>query len=178
MPVSKPWLICGSSLGGSPKLVVPSSPTYRNPRLKLTSISGLQFIEFGNDIKDLAQNLKDITSVVSNASRQLQQSPNEDGLWDLSSLAEIIGDYHRTLTDCQDILHENSQFSQNTNPLYNIQWNVLVQPRIDRLRSRLQFHNSKVSIAQGPGHLMLTSTDCNPHQATRTVSIAMRLARD
>lgn len=122
------------------------------------SNASLQFIEFGNDIKDLAQNLKDITSVVSNASRQLQQSPNEDGLWDLSSLVEIIGDYHRTLTDCQDILHENSQFSQNTNPLYNIQWNVLVQPRIDRLRSRLQFHNSKIAILIKPLELKLLTS--------------------
>ncbi|OCL12417.1 hypothetical protein AOQ84DRAFT_386154 [Glonium stellatum] len=118
----------------------------------------LQFTEFGSDIKDLAQNLKDITSVVSNASRQRQQSPNEDGLWELSSLVEIIGDYERTLTDCQGLLHENRQFSQNTNPAYNIQWNVLVQPRIDRLRSRLQFHNSKIGILIKPLELKLLTS--------------------
>ena len=75
--------------------------------------------------------------------------------WDLSSLREIIGDYHKTLTDCKTLLEENHEFRKNRNAAYNIDWNVFVKPKVDHLRKRLETHNSKISILLKPLELNL-----------------------
>jgi hypothetical protein len=125
-----------------------------------------QYQEFRNDVKNLAENLSNIQRVVKNAkatwtqqslqlvrSRTLPQ-PKE---WDLSSLREIIGDYHRTLEDCKKLLEENHEFRRNRNFAYNIEWNVVIQPKVEHLRKRLESHNSKISILLRPLELNLLS---------------------
>lgn len=77
--------------------------------------------------------------------------------WDLSSLREIIGDYHRTLADCKTLLQENHEFRKNRNFAYNLEWNLVIQPRVDHLRKRLDSHSSKISILLKPLELNLLS---------------------
>jgi len=83
-----------------------------------------------------------------------RQSPSQKD-WDLSSLREIIGDYHKTLTDCKTLLEENHEFRKNRNAAYNIEWNVVIQPKVDHLRKRLESHNSKILILLKPLELNL-----------------------
>jgi hypothetical protein len=77
--------------------------------------------------------------------------------WDLSSLREIIGDYYRTLEECKTLLKENCEFRKNRNFAYNIEWNLVVQPKVDHLRKRLDSHNSKISILLKPLELNILS---------------------
>jgi hypothetical protein len=77
--------------------------------------------------------------------------------WDLSSLREIIGDYHRTLTDCKTLLEGNREFRKNRNFAYNFEWNLVIQPKVDHLRKRLDSHNSKISIILKPLEFNLLS---------------------
>ena len=123
-----------------------------------------QYRNFGNDIKGLAENLNNITQVVENARitwsqqslRLVRSRPSSSQKeWDLSSLREIIGDYHKTLTDCKTLLEENHEFRKNRNAAYNIEWNVVIQPKVDHLRKRLESHNSKISILLKPLELSL-----------------------
>ncbi|KAL5330933.1 hypothetical protein ACEPPN_000459 [Leptodophora sp. 'Broadleaf-Isolate-01'] len=125
-----------------------------------------QYNDFGNDIKSLAENLNNIVRVVENArATWIQESvriARSRGLplqkdWDLSSLHEIIGDYNNTLEDCKKLLEQNYEFRNNRNFAYNIEWNLVIQPKVDRLRRRLDSHNSKISILLKPLELNLLS---------------------
>jgi hypothetical protein len=120
-----------------------------------------QYQDFGNDIKYLAENLKNISRVVENAkSQQSQQSvglrsPPVQKDWDLSSLKEIIGDYENTLADCKKLLEENHEFRKKRNFAYNNYWNFVIQPKFDQLRRRLQSHNTKIIILLKPLEISL-----------------------
>ena len=128
--------------------------------------AGQQYHDFGSDIKSLAENLNNIVRVVENArATWIQESvriarsrgPPLQKDWDLSSLQEIIGDYRSTLEDCKRLLEQNYEFRNNRNFAYNIEWNLVIQPKVDRLRKRLESHNSKISILLKPLELNLLS---------------------
>lgn len=140
-----------------------------------------QYNEFGNDIRNLAENLRNITTVIENAASSWQQQSmrglgggNFRGLpprsprreWDLSSLREIIGDYYRTIQDCKKLIEENSNFRMDRNFAYNIEWNLVIQPKVNQLRQRLESHNSKILILLKPLELTLL-TDIHNDLAER-----------
>ncbi|KAM5350607.1 hypothetical protein ACJ41O_007112 [Fusarium nematophilum] len=111
----------------------------------LTSCLPKQYLEFGRDVKGLAENLDILTRVVAQAETSLQrQGVNSTVRWDRASLIEIIGDYDGTLMECHDLLRSNQRYRVGTNPLRNLEWNVLVQPTADQLRQRIILHNSKI----------------------------------
>lgn len=105
-----------------------------------------QYAEFGRDVKYLAESLDILTSVVTQANSSLQRQAGYNAVarWDRTSLGQIIGDYHTTLRECQELLKSNERYRTGGNPLRNIEWNVLVQPTADQLRQRISLHNSKV----------------------------------
>ena len=70
---------------------------------------------------------------------------------------EIIGDYHKTITDCQKLLNENPEFRKSRNFAYNIEWNFVLQPKVEQLRKRLEFHNTKILVLLRPLELTLLS---------------------
>ena len=72
-------------------------------------------------------------------------------------MREIIGDYHKTLTDCRKLLEENPEFRENRNFAYNIEWNFVLQPKVEQLRKRLEFHNTKILVLLRPLELTLLS---------------------
>ncbi|EFQ31978.1 hypothetical protein CGRA01v4_13160 [Colletotrichum graminicola] len=117
-----------------------------------------QYAEFGRDVRGLAENLDILTRVVDRADQSLRQ----DGVfrplrWDPSSLEEIIGDYKETLTECCNLIAENHRYRVSGGPLRNIEWNVLVAPAADRLRARIELHNSKVLHVLKPFEIDLLS---------------------
>ncbi|KAM0551916.1 hypothetical protein ACHAPJ_008255 [Fusarium lateritium] len=107
-----------------------------------------QYTEFGKDVKGLAENLDILNRVVTRADNSLQ-SQRRQGVparlrWDNTSLTEIIGDYEATLRECHELLRSNNRYRVGSNPLRNLEWNVLVQPSADQLRQRIILHNSKI----------------------------------
>ncbi|WZH45191.1 uncharacterized protein QYS62_006233 [Fusarium acuminatum] len=107
-----------------------------------------QYAEFGRDVKGLAENLDILSRVVACADDSLQKQRRQGAparlRWDRRSLIEIIGDYEMTLRDCDKLLKANSRYRVGSNPLRNLEWNVLVQPMADQLRQRITLHNSKI----------------------------------
>ena len=123
-------------------------------------MAGHHYSDFGNDIRSLSDNLNNIQRVVENATTTWAQ--NHRGLgrskhWDLSSLDEIIGDYHATLEDCKRLLEENREFRTPRNFAYNVEWTLMIQPKVDHMRKRLDAHNSKIAILLKPLELSLLS---------------------
>ncbi|OAX83778.1 hypothetical protein ACJ72_01862 [Emergomyces africanus] len=108
-----------------------------------------QYAEFANDIKSLATNLENIYGVASNAAFQLETAPSgrsraSKKLWDLTSLHEIVGNYHQTLRHCEKLLRDNYRYNNASSPHRGISWNTFVQPEVERLRSRISLHNLKI----------------------------------
>ncbi|OJD25607.1 hypothetical protein ACJ73_03018 [Blastomyces percursus] len=124
-------------------------------KLKPSGIIGTQYKEFANDVRSLATNLENIYRVASNATFQLETSPlgrsiDSKQLWDLSSLNEILGDYHETLRHCEKLLRDNYRYNNASDPRRGISWNSFVQPDVDRLRSRISLHNLKILFVLKP----------------------------
>ena len=101
-------------------------------------------------MKGLAENLDILSRVVRQANHSLRER-GEYGArprWDPETVDQIIGDYQETLRECYTLIDENKRYNlsrgQTSGPLRNIEWNVLVQPSVDRLRQRIILHNSKI----------------------------------
>jgi hypothetical protein len=105
-----------------------------------------QYVDFGKDVRGLAESLNILNQVVTQASSSLRQqgAPNATLRWDQTSLDEIVGDYTQTLEACKILLEKNKRYRLGTSPLRNIDWHVLVQSDVNHLRQRIQLHNSKL----------------------------------
>lgn len=93
--------------------------------------------------------------MASNAAFQLEtsalgRSKDSKQLWDLTSLNEIVGDYHQTLRHCEKLLRDNYRYNNASSPRQGISWNSFVQPEVDRLRSRISLHNLKILFVLKP----------------------------
>lgn len=97
-------------------------------------------------MRGLAENLDYLTRVVQNAGQSLQGQVGYGAMvrWHPTSLREIVGDFHETLQECNELLRTNNRYGIGSNALRNLEWNVLVQPTADRLRQRIMLHNSKI----------------------------------
>jgi hypothetical protein len=123
-----------------------AKPGWSQVGLLTTKQLETNFIDFGNDVKDLAENLDNIKDVVQNASTTWDTRFKTKPIWNLSSLSTIIGNCAQTLKSCDTLLKEERKFNRGGSFIYNVEWNVRVQPQIDLLRQRLTFHTAKVCL--------------------------------
>ena len=104
----------------------------------------------------MVQNAEENWEQQARRSRQFRPGlPQKE--WDLSSIKQIVGDYDITLVDCERLLKENPEFRKDRGARYNIEWNIVIQPKVDHLRKRLESHNSKMLILLKPLELSLLS---------------------
>lgn len=120
-----------------------------------SSIPDKQYIEFGVAIQNLGKNLEKVQSVTKNARDQLQrgrlQRFDDEELLDSKSLDQILGNYGKTLADCEKLLLDKSKFRHDSrNVIQNIVWNIEIEPEVKRLRDRLAFHNVKILMVLKP----------------------------
>ncbi|KAK3331586.1 hypothetical protein B0T19DRAFT_352359 [Cercophora scortea] len=111
--------------------------------------ANLQYIEFGSDVKHLANCLRKLSGVITEA-QNLFCNPQRGLLtvgdldWDNATLLDIIGDYDATLNECLQLVKTNKRYAAMTGPGANLGWNILVRPKVDRLRARIVLHSSKI----------------------------------
>ncbi|EEH43786.2 uncharacterized protein PADG_00075 [Paracoccidioides brasiliensis Pb18] len=120
-----------------------------------SEITGTQYADFVNDVRSLATNLENVYRVASNAASQVEvgtlgRPRDSTKIWDLRSLNEIVGDYHKTLRDCEKLIRDNYRYNNASSPRQGISWNVLVQPDVERLRNRISLHNLKILFVLKP----------------------------
>ena len=111
-----------------------------------------QYADFGSDIHYLARNLEKLSKVIQDVTRQIPQTLSlEDHSWDLRSLLKICGDFRKTISECQRLLDNRSKFGRGRGGfVYNIQWNLTVEPEVRRLKERVAFHNIKIATVLKP----------------------------
>lgn len=144
-------VICGICLPikqGTASTVIPIavSRTLANSEW---SCSAKQYAEFGADIQHLATNLTKLGEVIGDVTKQVPASLSRAGRTrDLKSLLQICGNFRKTLTECQLLLNDSSKFEKGRgNFIYNVRWNLSIEPLVSRLRDRVAFHNIKVTIS-------------------------------
>ncbi|KAK3314223.1 hypothetical protein B0H66DRAFT_484221 [Apodospora peruviana] len=115
----------------------------------LTDSTDRQYMEFGGDVRNLAESLEQLSSVIARANdafrnHGLLPPANLGWAWDEETLREIIGDYEATLNECIRLLDDNRSYMATTGPTQNVVWNMFVQPNVEILRKRILFHSSKI----------------------------------
>ncbi|RGP78884.1 aspartate aminotransferase [Fusarium longipes] len=122
-----------------------------------------QFItefDFGSDVYSLHGSLKELENAVSRAQESLRDHGACDDDWlggDRDSLLEIIGDYDATLSECYKLLENNWLYAETTGPIRNINWNISIMPHVERLRGRIQMHNSRIQHVLKPFQIDLVT---------------------
>lgn len=110
------------------------------------SCSAKQDAEFGADIRHFGNNLLKLGEVIGDVTKQVPASLSHT--WDLKSVLQICGDFRKTLKECERLLNDPGKFERGRdNFIYNIRWNLSVEPQVARLRDRVAFHNIKVTIS-------------------------------
>ncbi|KAK3389699.1 hypothetical protein B0H63DRAFT_518935 [Podospora didyma] len=112
-----------------------------------------QYAEFFADVEHLAGQLSLLVQVVNGAQQTLQTHASGHAprpRWHLGSFLDIVGDYQSTLTECNVLIEANNRYRDTRNPARNIEWNVLVQPSVRRLRERILLHNTRIQHALRP----------------------------
>ena len=106
-----------------------------------------QYADFGVDIQYLARNLDKLGQVIRDVIKRVPSLPAGERKWDLKTLPQICGDFEKTLVDCERLLKDESKFSRGRGGfIYNIQWNLTIEPEVARLKDRVAFHNIKVGL--------------------------------
>jgi len=130
----------GIGFGDLVKIVDLAARTYKYGFSKAQRAHTL-YNEFGDNVKGLATNLDDLHKIVGylgdNGGRFLDSSY-------MNSLVDIIGDYGRTLQDCDRFLKDKERFNWQGDFVNNIIWNFSVASEVQTLKDRVAFLNIKL----------------------------------
>ena len=125
--------------------------------LTASTATGTQYAQFGVEIEHLAGNLKRLGTVIKDATKHVPSSlsPDENS-WDLRSLTKICGDFRKTIGECESLLGNHDKFARGRGGfVYNLQWNLTIEPEVGRLKARVVFHNIKIQTALQPLQIKL-----------------------
>ena len=113
----------------------------------------VKYLQFGREIKLLAESLKRLERIIDNANVQhpRRQWHSQADNVNPNTLREVTGDFLATLSDCQDLLDDNSKFSRTSSDfINNIIWWSSVEREVISLKERVQFHATKVTLIAKP----------------------------
>lgn len=64
---------------------------------------------------------------------------------------KICGDFRKTIHECKTLLEGRSEFGRGRGGfIYNVRWNLVIEPDVRRLRDRVAFHNVKINTVLKP----------------------------
>ncbi|KAH8703793.1 hypothetical protein BGW36DRAFT_355196 [Talaromyces proteolyticus] len=134
----------GFGFGDLVRFIEIATTTYRYGFSKVNRAPSL-YSEFGDNVKGLAANLKDLHKVIESLSQNGQ--PRDSSYTDSSygvTLVDIIGDYGRTLQDCEKFLKDKECFKWKDGFITNIFWNFNIAGKVQGLKDRVTFLNIKL----------------------------------
>lgn len=102
----------------------------------------LLYNEFGAQMKYLAANLEDLQTILEAISEN--GIPQPINSTNLESFREIIGDYERTLQDCENFLKDKARFSWQGDFVNNMIWNFTIASDVQNLKDRVTLLNIKL----------------------------------
>ncbi|KAL8877565.1 MAG: hypothetical protein Q9198_004440 [Flavoplaca austrocitrina] len=110
-----------------------------------------------NALLELKEQLE---AVINNASLQRPRrrygNPERESLVALQPLSQAVGDFKKTLEECEKLLNDHERFRRNTAGFVdNVVWHVSTQRDVEILRGRVQFHATKLLIITKPFEIQL-----------------------
>lgn len=129
----------------------------------LTSSSNnadILYLRFGREIESFTESLQQLEAVIDHANRQRPRRPfrnhNDECRHALQPLSQLVGDFKKTLDECEKLLNDHERFKRDTAGFVdNVVWHVSTQRDVDILRERVHFHATKVATMICPGDLSL-----------------------
>ncbi|KAL8885843.1 MAG: hypothetical protein Q9215_006354 [Flavoplaca cf. flavocitrina] len=116
--------------------------------------------QFGREIESFCENLKQLEAVINNANLQRPRrrwgNPDQDSRVALQPVCQAVGDFRKTLDECETLLNDHERFRRNTAGFVdNVVWHVSTQRDVEILRGRVQFHATKLLIITKPFEIQL-----------------------
>lgn len=93
-------------------------------------------------------------------------------------MSQAIGDFRKTIADCEKLLSDNERFQRDSAGFVdNVVWHLSTQRDVEILRERIHFHGTKVcnECCQSTLDRELTVLAPSDHEAFRDVSISLIL---
>lgn len=105
-----------------------------------------QYLEFGQDIKDLRISLLNLAGAIDQADRGslLNNRPTTAAA---NNFHHVLGNFTGVLEECLRLFERHSTYGCNRGPIYNWRWFLLVKDEVMMLRERIAFLNIKLSVA-------------------------------
>ncbi|KAK4667504.1 hypothetical protein QC763_309860 [Podospora pseudopauciseta] len=105
-----------------------------------------QYLEFGQDIKDLRISLLNLAGAIDQADRGslLNNRPTTAAA---NNFHHVLGNFTGVLEECLRLFERHSTYGRNRGPIYNWRWFLLVKDEVMMLRERIAFLNIKLSVA-------------------------------
>lgn len=137
-------------------------PRLRYLVLTLSCLADLRYLEFGREIQSLGGSLSTLLSVIANADKQNQlprrpwhsDAERYGQSWDV--LPEVVGDFKKTLDECDSLLKDRSKFQYSQGGfIENVIWWSSVEGDVNALRERVRFHMMKLTFVAKPFELHL-----------------------
>ncbi|KAI4268225.1 MAG: hypothetical protein LQ337_007965 [Flavoplaca oasis] len=101
-----------------------------------------------------------LEAVINNANLQRPRrrwgNPDQESRVALQPLSQAVGDFKKTLEECEKLLNDHERFRRNTAGFVdNVVWHVSTQRDVEILRGRVQFHATKLQIITKPFEIQL-----------------------
>ena len=128
----------------------------------LLCILDVRYLQFGKQIKLLAESLRTLEAVISNADKQ-HQLPRRPWHNDadrfgpsVEVLPEVAGDFKKTLEECDTLLKDHSKFQYSqANFVENVIWWSSIEGDVENLKERVRFHMMKLTFIAKPFEIQL-----------------------
>ena len=122
----------------------------------------IKYLQFGKQIKLLAESLQTLEAIISNADRQ-HQLPRRPWQNDAARfgpsvdvLPEVAGDFKETLEECDKLLNDHSKFQYSqANFVENVIWWSSIEGDVENLKERVRFHMMKLTFIAKPFEIQL-----------------------
>jgi hypothetical protein len=111
-------------------------------RLRLEDV---QYLQFGNEIQSLRQNLTRLNNILEEQSRGPRWRGSAHGLG--LEISDLTGDFRKTLEECDKLLNDRERFHRDRAGFVdNVRWWVGgTEAKVKTLRERVHFHSAKVN---------------------------------
>jgi hypothetical protein len=104
-----------------------------------------QYREFGSDIQSLLGSINLLKEVLQKAKRETNSNLTLEHFRGFDNLNQVVGDFKKTLSDCEKLLSENASFEKENGFVKNIIWNTKIAGDVTDLRERVRLHDIKVN---------------------------------
>lgn len=103
-----------------------------------------QYLQFGNEIRGLGQNLTRLNNIFEEQLRRPQWRGSNHGLG--LEISDLTGDFKKTLRECDELLNDRVRFHRDDAGFVdNVRWWVGgTEAKVKTLRERVHFHSAKV----------------------------------